>query len=220
MSCLVSAFSKQMIPNYLSGFRFISGPFIVYFFHQQNFPLAIGLMSIAGFTDWLDGFTARLLRCESSFGKIFDPIADKALVLTLFLYMMLTQPFFFTLAWCVIGRDLAILAGAYFLSKKRNVKSLPPLLISKINTFMVLMLMLVVMLISWHSTHLLGQVYSLLDIADVFKPTLLLQSLEAFSFSYRLVYITVLLLFYGSYLTTLLSGIGYVHIFFAHYRTS
>ncbi|HLF13844.1 MAG TPA: CDP-alcohol phosphatidyltransferase family protein [Bacteroidota bacterium] len=79
---------------------------------------AAGLIAIAVLTDFLDGLIARMKNEVTLLGKIIDPVADKVGIgaLALILTAQGTLPLWFTLA--VVGRDLAILAAAYILSRK------------------------------------------------------------------------------------------------------
>ena len=51
----------------------------------------LGLFGAAAFTDWLDGYLARLLKEESAFGRFLDPIADKMLVAALLFMLAATD---------------------------------------------------------------------------------------------------------------------------------
>jgi cardiolipin synthase (CMP-forming) len=72
------------IPNYLTIIRLVSIPLIVmtFYFEDSKFAHRIGgiLFALASLTDFLDGYLARKYNLISSFGKMFDPIADKVLV--------------------------------------------------------------------------------------------------------------------------------------------
>ena len=72
------------IPNYLTIGRIIVIPIIITTFYLDNSKYAhrIGasLFVLASITDFFDGYIARKFNLVSSFGKMFDPIADKLLV--------------------------------------------------------------------------------------------------------------------------------------------
>lgn len=78
--------------NFLTWFRLISGPiifFLILIFDLYGFALI--LFMLASISDYLDGYLARKYDCESVFGEILDPIADK--ILTLFLISTLSLYF-------------------------------------------------------------------------------------------------------------------------------
>ena len=72
------------IPNYLTILRMLSIPIIVmsFYFDDSKFAHRLGgiVFAIASVTDFFDGWIARKYNLTSSFGKMFDPIADKVLV--------------------------------------------------------------------------------------------------------------------------------------------
>jgi CDP-diacylglycerol--glycerol-3-phosphate 3-phosphatidyltransferase len=79
------------------------------------------LIAIAALTDFFDGLAARRLGTVSDFGKILDPVADKIVVGTMAVLLTLRGmiPAWFVAA--VIGRDVCILAGAWYLRGARGV---------------------------------------------------------------------------------------------------
>ena len=75
---------KQQIPNLLTITRLALAPAFVLmlFFHEPHERLLFLIIFIyAGLTDFLDGYLARAYNLSSNFGRIFDPISDKMLVL-------------------------------------------------------------------------------------------------------------------------------------------
>ena len=72
------------IPNILTIFRIIITPILVMSFYIDGFVaniVAASLFLLAGITDFFDGYFARILKAQTSFGKCLDPIADKLLVI-------------------------------------------------------------------------------------------------------------------------------------------
>lgn len=71
------------IPNLLTYARIILIPCFVVAFYlpiQHSGFIAAAIFCIAGITDWLDGFLARVLNQTSRFGEFLDPVADKLMV--------------------------------------------------------------------------------------------------------------------------------------------
>lgn len=96
---------------------------------------ALILIVFAGITDWLDGWSARKLRAAGKTGVVFDPAADKIMLVTLFCaltFVKLIPAWYFGLA---IGRDLVIVIGSLLLVWFRNIRRFTPLLIGKVSTF-------------------------------------------------------------------------------------
>ncbi|MGH8273423.1 MAG: CDP-diacylglycerol--glycerol-3-phosphate 3-phosphatidyltransferase [Gammaproteobacteria bacterium] len=103
------------IPNWLTLFRVALIPVMVVLyilpFHWGH-PAAAGAFAVASLTDWLDGFLARRLDQGSRLGAFLDPVADKLLVATaLVLLVMAVGRFWVALpAFVIIGREIAVSA--------------------------------------------------------------------------------------------------------------
>jgi len=103
------------IPNMLSYLRIILIPVFIYLLTLKTleaWTLAVIVFIIAAFTDFLDGWVARLLKQESEFGKFIDPIADKILVISaLIAIIVIDKNFEIFDSWMIIiivGRDVLI----------------------------------------------------------------------------------------------------------------
>jgi CDP-diacylglycerol--glycerol-3-phosphate 3-phosphatidyltransferase len=72
------------VPNILTVMRLLAAPGVALVFVLFDRPyadwIAIGLFIIAALTDYVDGRLARAWDQESNFGRMLDPIADKAMV--------------------------------------------------------------------------------------------------------------------------------------------
>ena len=99
------------IPNLLTIARILLTPGFVMAFLAQRFDIAWGLFAVAGLTDALDGFLARVLHQRSLLGSILDPLADKVLLVTSFI--CLTQGGWLPGWICVlvVSRDIIIVGG-------------------------------------------------------------------------------------------------------------
>lgn len=99
------------IPNILTLMRIAVIPVLVVVLMSPTRLagfVAAALFAVASITDWLDGYLARRMNIETTFGKFLDPIADK-LIVTAALVMIL--PFDRAPAWMVlviIGREIII----------------------------------------------------------------------------------------------------------------
>ena len=76
---------KTGIPNFLTLCRLFLLPvlFALVHFAEDDIYLiwvAVVLYSLIAITDFLDGHLARIWNVQSTFGKVFDPVADKALI--------------------------------------------------------------------------------------------------------------------------------------------
>ncbi|MCX5833093.1 MAG: CDP-alcohol phosphatidyltransferase family protein, partial [Deltaproteobacteria bacterium] len=93
------------IPNLLTLLRILLVPVFVILLIQGLFLKALLVFVVAGLTDAMDGFIARVLHQKTVLGLYLDPLADKALIITSFVtlsVMGLIPPW---LAVLVISRD-------------------------------------------------------------------------------------------------------------------
>ena len=82
----------RKIPNILTVGRILIVPFFVLAFYLPGFYgdlTALILFIVASFTDFLDGMLARLLGQESKLGELLDPIADKIIVATALILLVM-----------------------------------------------------------------------------------------------------------------------------------
>ena len=83
---------KIKIPNYLTIGRIIIVPIFVVSFYLPGFYgdiIPFTLFIIASFTDFLDGLLARMYKEESKLGELLDPIADKIIVATALILLVM-----------------------------------------------------------------------------------------------------------------------------------
>lgn len=124
------------IPNLITIFRILLTPGFVIAYLDQSFFAAWLLFMIAGFSDALDGFLARVLNQRSALGAIIDPLADKILLVTSFLCLCAQGYISNWLTVLVISRDFIIVGGLSLL-KFYGVeveKRISPLWSSKVTT--------------------------------------------------------------------------------------
>jgi CDP-diacylglycerol--glycerol-3-phosphate 3-phosphatidyltransferase len=75
-------------PNMMTGLRFFLIPFVLYFLYMGNYDVGIPLFLFAAFTDALDGSLARVRKKITDWGTLYDPIADKLLISTVVLLIV------------------------------------------------------------------------------------------------------------------------------------
>lgn len=111
------------IPNILTMSRFVLVPFIFYAIIQHNYLLAIILLTVSGLTDMLDGYIARKYNFITNFGKLIDPLADKATQISTLIALSFIGiiPLWFLLI--VFIKEGLMIAGASFLYGKKLVVS-------------------------------------------------------------------------------------------------
>jgi cardiolipin synthase len=134
------------IPNLISILRVLLTVPVVWALLVQEYGLALVLFAVAGISDGVDGFLAKHFQWESRLGGVLDPLADKTLLV--FSYLALGWlgliPLWLVLA--VILRDVIIVAGAVAYHLRIAELEAEPRLMSKVNTFMQILLVLLVVL--------------------------------------------------------------------------
>ena len=133
------------IPNFISLARLIAVPFIVYLILQASYGWAFWLFVAAGLSDALDGYIAKRMDQVSNLGSYLDPIADKVLLVGV--YVMLGHKGLIDdlVVVLVAFRDLMIVGGVLLLFIFRDQTKVEPILVSKINTGAQLLLVTVVL---------------------------------------------------------------------------
>jgi cardiolipin synthase len=135
----------SQLPNLITLSRIALVPVMILFLKDQNYAAALAVFVIAGVSDGLDGLLAKRLGYTSRFGAILDPIADKTLLVSA--YVMLTflgiLPFWLMLT--VAFRDLLIVGGYLAYTSLVGPVQMRPSVLSKINTFMQILLVAVIL---------------------------------------------------------------------------
>ena len=134
------------LPNLISLARLLAAPFVAWLLYAGRFHEALLVLLLAGVSDWLDGYSARKLGMTNRLGIVLDPLADKVLMVTVFVCMGLLHLIPWWLFVAVVVRDLVIVTGALLLRILRNRRQFLPSMMGKVSTFfqMVLALLAVV----------------------------------------------------------------------------
>lgn len=150
--------------NKVSIFRIISVPFfvaaILYYQPQRDYLrfAALSVFTLAVFSDFLDGFLARIMQQRTKAGTVLDPLADKVLLSCAFIFVYLNPNFPLNInvpLWLVIivlSRDLLILFGSAVIYVTKNELILTPSRWGKYTTFFQ-MLTIVSVLLQFKATH-------------------------------------------------------------------
>jgi cardiolipin synthase len=133
------------VPNFISLARLLAVPFIVYLILQASYGWAFWVFVLAGLSDALDGYIAKRMDQASNLGSYLDPIADKALLVGVYLTLGHKGLIDDLVVILVVFRDLMIVGGVCLLFIFRNHTKVEPILISKFNTGAQLVLVTVVL---------------------------------------------------------------------------
>ena len=130
----------KKIPNILTIGRIIIVPFFVLAFYLPGFYgdlTACVLFVIASFTDFLDGMLARMMGEESKLGELLDPIADKIIVATALILLVMDgtiRHYEVIAAIIILTREILISGLREFLAKGQI--KLPVSNLAKLKTFL------------------------------------------------------------------------------------
>jgi cardiolipin synthase (CMP-forming) len=127
--------SLRFLPNLLCVIRMLLVYPVAHGIMLGHYPQVLAIFAVAAFTDGLDGFLAKRFGWTSDLGKHLDPLADKLLLVTVFVCLSLANLAPWWLTATVLLRDLLIVAGAIayrvLLGQIHGQPSRP----SKVNTF-------------------------------------------------------------------------------------
>ena len=132
----------RALPHLITLFRLLVTPVIVWLLVRGEYRAALATVVLAGVSDWLDGYAARLLKLSGQFGVVFDPLADKVLLVALFFALGLLGMIPLWMLWLAVGRDLVIVGGAALVRKYRGPRKFRPTILGKVSTFFQIVLVL------------------------------------------------------------------------------
>ncbi len=114
--------------------RLLSVPIVIYLILQSYYDWAFWLFVVAGFSDALDGFIAKNMGQETVLGSYLDPLADKALLVGVYVTLGHQALIDDLVVVLVVFRDVLIIGGAFLLVVFRQQNGIRPALVSKLNT--------------------------------------------------------------------------------------
>ncbi len=124
------------LPNIITLARLVAVPGTIWLILQHRLDLAFLLFLAAGLSDALDGWLARVLNARSALGALLDPVADKALLVSVYVTLAAIGVLPDWLAILVVFRDLLIVGGLTLLWMVGNRPPIRPLWVSKLNTLL------------------------------------------------------------------------------------
>jgi len=122
------------LPNLITLARIIMVPVVVWAIASRQMQIAFLLFLAAGVSDAVDGFIAKRFDMASELGAHLDPLADKTLIVSIYVALGITDAIPRWIVILVVSRDILIVGGvmlAWFLGEPMRLK---PLLVSKLNT--------------------------------------------------------------------------------------
>ena len=155
------------IPNIITLSRVACVPLVIWLITESMMLYAFWVFIAAGISDALDGFIAKRYDLETELGKYLDPLADKALLVSIFISLGIEGYIPSWLVILVVFRDIAIVSGALLLETLTHSLSMHPLMISKINTVMQIVLAAIVLADAGYDLALNGGMDILLGLTAI-----------------------------------------------------
>lgn len=122
------------LPNIISLARVLAVPVVIFLVLRASYEAAFWLFLAAGASDAVDGYLAKRMNQISALGATLDPLADKALLVSVYVTLGVQEHVDLFLVILVVFRDVMIIVGVLLLFVFRGDRRMRPHLISKINT--------------------------------------------------------------------------------------
>jgi cardiolipin synthase (CMP-forming) len=122
------------LPNLISLARLLAVPLAVWLILTDSYGIAFWVFVAAGVSDAIDGFIAKHFGARTVLGGYLDPLADKALLVSVYITLGYRGQIENWLVILVVFRDVLIIGGAILYQTMTQSLKMQPLFISKINT--------------------------------------------------------------------------------------
>lgn len=156
--------NKITLPTLLTWARIVLVPFFIGVYYLPDSVvnsfdkniISTSMFGFAAITDYLDGYLARKLKQETSFGAFLDPVADKAIIATSLVILVHLNRTFTIAAIIIIIREIAISALREWMAQLGKKENIAVHYLGKLKTF-IQMLAISLLLLDYH-TNLLGNI--------------------------------------------------------------
>jgi len=122
------------IPNIITLGRILLVPVIIWAIASSQMEIAFAIFVVAGVSDAVDGFLAKRFNMASELGALLDPLADKALLVSIYVALGIWGAVPRWIVILVVSRDIMIVTAvivSWLFGKPIPMK---PLMVSKLNT--------------------------------------------------------------------------------------
>jgi cardiolipin synthase len=133
------------LPNLITLGRLLCVPVAIWLVLSGDLGWAFWLFAAAGLSDAIDGFIAKRFDQRSRLGALLDPIADKTLLVSMYVTLGVAGYLPNWLVILVVFRDALIVGGFILVTTLAHAMRWEPLFISKLNTALQIGLIAVVL---------------------------------------------------------------------------
>jgi len=138
------------LPNFITLLRLAALPFFLFAISAGRIGIALVIFVAAGISDGIDGYLARRFNMKSALGAYLDPIADKLLMMSSYLFLAIPSfpvavkvPVW--LAVLVISRDILLMTVGLLMILSSGVRQFPPTWLGKVTTVTLIVTVLFVL---------------------------------------------------------------------------
>jgi cardiolipin synthase (CMP-forming) len=122
------------IPNIITLARILLVPIIVWAIASSQMEIAFAVFVVAGVSDAVDGFLAKRFNMTTELGALLDPLADKALLVSIYMALGIWGAIPRWIVILVVSRDIMIVAAVIVSWLFDKPVPMKPLMVSKLNT--------------------------------------------------------------------------------------
>ena len=133
------------IPNLITLARILAVPVILWAIISGEMRIAFALFLAAGLSDLIDGYLAKRFGMATELGAYLDPLADKAMIVSIYVALGIVEAMPRWLVILVVSRDIMIVSAVILSWLVDKPVALKPLAVSKFNTVAQILLALLVL---------------------------------------------------------------------------
>jgi cardiolipin synthase (CMP-forming) len=126
--------ARLRIPNLVTLIRILLVPVVIWAITAGEYRIAVILFLAAGISDAVDGFLAKRFGMTTELGAYLDPLADKAMLVSIYVALGITEAIPRWLVILVVSRDIMIVSAVILSWVVDKPVPLKPLMVSKLNT--------------------------------------------------------------------------------------
>lgn len=134
-----------LLPNMITLARLFAVPVVVWAIATGETGIAFALFVAAGISDAIDGFVAKRFHLETELGAYLDPIADKALLVSIYVSLAIVGKLPIWLTTVVVARDVLIIGAVMLAVVLGRPVRVRPIIVSKVNTLAQIVLAAIVL---------------------------------------------------------------------------
>jgi cardiolipin synthase len=126
--------ARMTLPNLITIGRLFLVPLVIVMIINERWQAAFVIFVAAGISDAIDGFIAKRFDMTSELGAYLDPVADKALIVSIYITLAMGGTIPSWLAILVVSRDVMIVSAVILSWVMAKPVPIAPLVVSKLNT--------------------------------------------------------------------------------------